>query len=601
MHPTHQPLDAGPRRQHGFEQHYRGKHPIRTLFAMYREDWGKLALALVVYFIKHSPVWIMPLVTADIINIVSAPQTHSLGRLWLDGGLLLVVLLQNIPTQYLYIRLISLAIRRVENNLRSALGHRLQHVSMSFYTQKSSGVLQTKVLRDVEVIEQLTRQVFQSLPAAILNGLVAITIVGIRSPWFLGFFLGAVPVAVIVIRATREPIQARNSAFRYQIERLAARLTEMIQLIPVTRAHAAEADEMIKLDQRLHDFQTAGLRLDAVNSVFGAASWVSFNIFNGLCLVVAAWACYTQFLPLTVGDVVLMTGYFSILTNAVMELANLAPQVNKGLESIRSVGEILESPDIEYNEGKPGVAAVAGEFRFEQVGVNYPDSDRASLYDVSFTVQPGETLAFVGPSGSGKSTLLNVVIGFLRPTIGRVLLDGQDMAGLDLRTYRRWLSVVSQETVLFDGSVRDNICYGLPEVSDAEVELALEQANALEFVRDLPDGLDTSIGERGARLSGGQKQRLAIARALIRNPRVLILDEATSALDTVSEALIQQALERLMQGRTTFIVAHRLSTIRHADRIAVLERGRLVEIGSHHELLEQNGAYARLQALQHCE
>jgi ATP-binding cassette subfamily B protein len=581
-----------------YELDYQGARPIRTLLAMYREDWGKLALALVVYFIKHSPVWIMPLLTADIINIVASPATHSLGRLWFDGLLLLIVLVQNIPTQYIYIRLLSLAIRRVENNLRAALGERLQHISIGFYTHHSSGVLQTKLLRDVEVIEQLTRQVFQSFPAALLNMLVALVVVGLRAPWFLGFFIVTVPVAVGVIRAMRQPIQSRNSAFRYQVERLSARLSEMIQLIPVTRAHAAEQDEMRKLERRLLEFQSAGLRLDGVNSVFGAASWVSFNIFNCLCLVVAAWVCYTQFLPLSVGDVVLMTGYFSILTNAVMEIANMAPQISKGLESLRSVGEILESPEIEANAGKAGVAAVAGAFSFEDVGFGYPESGQSSLRGLNLSVAAGETLAIVGPSGSGKSTLLNLVIGFLRPSSGRILLDGQDMESLDLRTYRRWLSVVSQETLLFDGSVRDNICYGLGEISEAAITQALSDANALEFVRELPNGLETLIGERGARLSGGQKQRLAIARALIRNPRVLVLDEATSALDTVSEALIQEALERLMRGRTTFVVAHRLSTIRHADRIAVLDHGQLVEVGSHSELLAQNGAYARLQSLQ---
>nr|BFE81722.1 hypothetical protein GCM10020093_043230 [Planobispora longispora] len=245
------------------------------------------------------------------------------------------------------------------------------------------------------------------------------------------------------------------------------------------------------------------------------------------------------------------------------------------------------------------MAAVRGEVEFRDVEFGYgEDGGGPAVRDFTLKVAPGETIALVGPSGAGKSTVLNLVIGFLRPTAGRILLDGRDMETLDLRTYRRFLSVVPQESILFEGSIRENVTYGLAGVPEERVRRALEDANAMEFVDRLPNGLDTVVGERGARLSGGQKQRLAIARALIRDPRVLILDEATSALDTRSEALIQQALARLVAGRTVFVVAHRLSTIRGADRIVVMRDGGIEEIGTHEELVRLRGVYAGLQGAQ---
>ena len=584
--------------QNALEHRYQGENPARTLIYIYSSQKTRLILAAIFYVIKDSPVWVMPLLTANIINIVSHGGPNTLNQLLVNALILAVLLVQNIPTNYLYVRSLSLAARTMETRLRSAIVHQLQQLSIGYYKNHSAGRLQAKVLRDVESIEQLTRLLYDGGLGAVVRLAIAIVITAIRAPLFLLFFAVTVPIAAIILRSLRELLAKRNTAFRQELERMSARVLEMTTLIPITRAHGLEENEIERVDQTLMEVRQAGLELDFTSAIFGATSWVTFNFFNMGCLVFTAWAYFTHFIPITLGDIVLLTGFFNSLTGSVMSLANTIPQIAKGFESIRSIGEVLECPDLEQNEGKQAVTSVRGELTFEAVAFRYSDSDEDAIRNFSLRVEPGETIALVGASGSGKTTILNLVIGFIRPTEGRILMDGLDMGDLDLRTYRRFLSVVPQETILFDGTVRENITYGLKSVKDKTVETALRDANALEFVRDLPDGWDTSVGEKGTRLSGGQKQRLSIARALIRNPRVLILDEATSALDTESEALIQEALERLMRNRTTFVVAHRLSTIRNAKRIVVMKHGRIVEIGTHEQLLKKNGAYARLYARQ---
>lgn len=571
---------------------YGQRRPLRVLVDLYHGEYRRLGLAIFWYIIKHSGAWAMPLLTANIINVVAEKQ--PLSRLWVYAAVLAVIFIQNVPTHYLFVLNLSTATRNIETALRAAIARRLQQLSIQYYHQQSTGKLQSKMLRDVEIIQQTTQLVFHGVPAAVVTLLFALTVTAIRTPVFLVFFLFTVPTSVILIQALRNVLKQRNRDFRQQVEGMSSRLIEMIHLIPVTRAHGLEEEELMRVEQSLDGVRSHGIRLDIMNAIFGATAWVTFRLFELACLVTAAYMVYNNYGGLTIGDVVMLTGFFTTLTNAVMQLTTILPDITRGFESIYSLGEILEAPDLEQNQGKTLVREVQGHFRFEQVAFAYADSSDNSLQPLDLEVFPGETLAIVGPSGAGKSTLLNLVIGFLRPTAGCIWLDGRNMQSLDLRSYRRFLAFVPQDTILFEGTVRENITYGLTPVSEPRLRQAIRDANAEEFIENLPEGLETRIGENGARLSGGQRQRLAIARALIRDPRVLVLDEATSALDTTSEAQIQEALARLMQNRTTFVVAHRLSTIQNATRILVLEHGQIIEMGTHQDLLHRHGTYAQL-------
>ncbi|GJF28577.1 ABC transporter ATP-binding protein [Kitasatospora sp. NE20-6] len=575
---------------------YRGEHPVRTLLYLFRPDRGRVALAVAVFLAKHSPVWLLPLITANIVDVVVRHRPISV--LWWNSAVLLVILLLNLPLHLLYVHWMHGSIRRMGTRLRSALCHRMQQLSIGYHSRVSAGVLQAKVIRDVEGIETASQQTADNGLAAIATLTGGLVVIGVQTPAFLPVFLLIVPAAALLVVRLRERLKSQNESFRQEVEQLSSRVSEMTTLIPITRAHGLERTALRRVDRTLGRVLDAGLRLDLLNGRFGSLSWIMLNAIGVGCLAGSAAVAYYGWLAVTPGAVVMLSAYFSSLTGSVTTLLTLTPQLGKGLESVRSVGEVLQAPDLEENSGKADVQQVTGRIDFQGVVHTYPGGGEPSVAGFDLTVQPGETIALVGGSGAGKSTVLNLVIGFLRPTEGRILLDGTDMEQLDLRSYRKFLSVVPQESILFEGSIRENVTYGMKDVPEETVRTALRDANALEFIDRLPQGLDTVVGERGARLSGGQKQRLAIARALIRDPRVLILDEATSALDSRSEALVQQALGRLVQGRTVFVVAHRLSTIRGADRIVVLHEGRIAEIGSHAELLRSGGAYAGLQAAQ---
>ncbi len=560
-----------------FDRDFSGDQPWKTLFALYRPRALTLAAGVFWFILKSSPAWLLPIIVATIIDALAKPRAQALVIiLWCGvGGA--VALVQNVLTHTLYMRQISQAARVVEASLRLALCRRLQELSISFYRFRSAGQLQSKVLRDVENVDLMARQMADLLLNAVVLVTATLIVTAFRAPWFIPFYLLTVPTVVGIRRLMQERLRFANRQFRREVETMSASLAGMIEMVPLTRAHAAEEMELNKMRGKIDSLRESGHLVDSQTAVLGSTVWVLFTGMYLAGVIVAAGARVLGLVSLTAGEIVMLSGFFNTICSTIMSLANALPSLSRGLESVRSIGEVLNYPDIEQNRNKPRLSSLRGEFSLESIVFNYPDQpDKRALDDVSFHVPAGRSVAVVGPSGCGKSTLMSLLLGFHRPSSGRILLDGQDMNDFDLRDYRRFLAVVAQETLLFPGSVRENIVYGTPRIGAAQIHQALKDANALEFVERLPNGLDTIVGEHGSLLSGGQRQRLAVARALIRNPRVLILDEATSALDVENETLVQQSIDRLREGRTTFIVAHHLSTTRSADYIVTLAQGRVV-------------------------
>lgn len=571
------------------------RKPLRILLGLYRGHYFQFFLSGLFFAIKHACVWFLPVATAGVINIATGDSDAGLPGIIRYIVIELILVFINLPGNYLYTHYRSSAIRNLEAGLRGALVRKLQQLSISFHKQMQSGRLQSKIMRDVEAIETLSQQLFTNVLTIVLNLIVAFSVTGFRSRIVLLFFMICGPVAAVTMAAFRKKIKRTNSTFRREMESTSAQVMEMVEMIPVTRAHALEEEEIYKMERRLSNVARSGYHLDIVQANFGAVGWCVFQAFQVLCLG------FTGFLALrgttTVGDITLYQTYFSTIVNQISSFINLLPIISKGLESVNSVGEVLLAGDIEDNRGKTKVKSVRGEFEFRDLSFAY-DEKTPVLRGLNLHVRQGETIALVGESGAGKSTILNLVIGFNKADSGQLLVDGRDITTINLHSYRKHLAVVPQTSILFSGTIRENITYGMNHVSEEKLNEIIEAANLKEFVDGLPDGLDTQVGEHGGRLSGGQRQRLSIARALIRDPKIIVLDEATSALDSISEAEIQKAIENLTKGRTTFVVAHRLSTIKGADRIAVISGGRCTEIGTYEELMEKKGEFYEMRRLQ---
>jgi len=578
------------------ELRYQARRPWRTLAALLDSPWHVNFRIILYYIIKNSPALLFPIFAAEVIRIASAPESASPEWFAWICLIFLLCILQNPLSHYYFQLLTSGRVRSIERRLRSAVARQLQGLTMSYHTGSDPGRLQAKILRDVEDITQLANQLYNSCLETVIS-LAWVLLVSFGSDPVVGlFFLVLIPLMIGLSHFFRAQMRKRNRDYREGMEALNSGVAEMIELIPVTRAHGLEERALHQIEDRLGRVYEKGLKLDLVNGFFSSSSWVSMRTAHFAILVFTGWLAYTG--RFSFEKVVLYNGLFVIVMMSLFGILNIFPMITRGFDAIRSLGEVLESTDLEQNQGKTTVERVEGGVEFRQVTFQYAEKQAAAVHEFSLDVRPGECIAFVGESGAGKSTVMNLALGFWRPQRGRILLDGRDMAELDMRTYRRFVAVVPQHTILFSGTLRENITYGLEGVDGVRVARAVEAANLSGFLAGLPEGLETRVGKNGLKLSGGQRQRVAIARALIRDPRLIILDEATSALDVISEKEVQTAIEAMARGRTTFIVAHRLSTIRMADRIVVMKGGRCVEAGTQEELFRPGTEFHRLKSLQ---
>ncbi len=563
---------------------------------------GTLVASTLVYIVQALPVWVIPLLTAEIINIVTAAVVGGGGvtlDTWVQLGIitaiLVVVIIQNVPTTMWRTRMVSKMIRRNSAGIKSAVVRKLQSLSITYHKDLETGKVQAKFLRDTELVDQFFNAIMQALIPQVINVVVAVGISVYRNGIVSLFFLLVIPLNLALTFAFRGKVKKGYREFRVNNEYMSNKLTNMLTMMPITKSHGLEQIEIDAIDSTISRVAGSGLKVDKTQAAFGAASWATSQAMAIVTLIFCSAMALLG--KIEVGDIVLYQSMFSQINGGISSLINMIHPISAGLDSLSSLGEIMNATEVEDSLGKSKVLELEGRVEFKNLSYKYPNTQQMVVKDFSLSVSPGECIAVVGSSGSGKSTLMNIIIGLLVPTEGEFLIDGKSITEFDLSQYRHHISVVPQNSILFSGTIRENITYGLSKYTEEDLQRAVEMANLNEFLSDLPDGIETNIGEHGDKLSGGQKQRITIARALIRNPQILILDEATSALDNVSEYQVQQAISKSIRGRTTFIVAHRLSTIRDADRIVVLEGGKAVEIGTYTELMSKKGKFYQLKNL----
>ncbi len=571
--------------------------PWGRLFGYLRPHLRLFAVAVVALLISTGAALLLPLVIGGLVGeVVGAGDTAGLDQILLMLiGITLVLAVAGFAQTW------SLGVigERIVARMRAQVFDRLVTLELDFYVHRRVGELISRLSSDVTQVRSMLTQTLASLLSSLLGLIGAMVILFLLSPSLLVVILALVPAIVIIAVVFARPLRRLSTRVQDAIAASTTTAEEALSGIRVVKSFGREDWERHRYGEDLRDVVGIATRLVTWRGLFGAM----MTVLGFGTLIILLWFTGHQVIEgtLTLAALTSFLLYGITIGTSLSTIAGLYGQFQEGAGAVARVFEIIdERPTIREDAFAEPIGDVAGRITFESVTFGYGD-ERAVLRDIGLDIAAGEVLAVVGPSGAGKTTFCNLIPRLWDVSEGRMLIDGRDVRDVRLRGLREAVSLVPQDATLFGGTVEENIRYGRLDATDEELIAAARAANAHDFIEALPDGYATVLGDRGTRLSGGQRQRVAIARAILKDAPILILDEATSSLDNESERLVQEALANLMSSRTTIVVAHRLSTIRSADRIAVLDDGWLLELGTHEELLATDGLYAHLWRLQASE